>query len=602
MTGDTPYRAVTCMRLQEILSMKNNRLHPGLQMSVAYCAVVFCLLLGCSGCVSLGTGSTDGAGIRDIRILGEDFRTRKGIAYSGYREGMSPGERIYPSEEQILEDLDLLLGEGFSLIRLYDSGVHAQRTLHVIEKNHLDLKVMLGAYLYGSEALYHRENLEQLDGAVSLADTYQDIVLAVSVGNEVLVDWSGVPVPPKDMVKYIRYVRDKVLQPVTVDDNFAPYAILAGYDTKKVWKEIDFAAVHTYAYWDSGYKMWDYRQKEVLESHRAEAMLDAALAYTKLNFQAVRSALDQAGIEIPIVIGETGWQSFPGASINSVQHIGHPVNEAMYYERVMAWAYGEAGDDPGDGFLRPAGICYFEAFDERWKKSDDYWGLWDSDRIEKYVLSGEGYAASDALYYSASEESLTIGEDTFVVFRDEPVGSGEQSTGQSWNAWENGTTALVAIGSDLPAEGSSYAIITPVPASWGWGMTLSVSDAVDLSAFEPEGTLSMQIRTSYSGKLEIGFFTGDAAEGQSVDVYLALDPDSHIYGYDNDGAWHNLRIPVSDITVQAAPAYGMDSSAELNMEEVYSTFVVADRYAVTGNISGQVLPVDVANITWKRER
>jgi hypothetical protein len=46
----------------------------------------------------------------------------------------------------------------------------------------------------------------------------------------------------------------------------------------------------------------------------------------------------------------------------------------------------------------------------------------------------------------------------------------------------------------------------------------------------------------------------------------------------------------------------MDSSAELNMEEVYSTFVVADRYAVTGNISGQVLPVDVANITWKRER
>ena len=48
-----------------------------------------------------------------------------GIAYSGYREGQHPDRGdggVYPSREEILEDLDILIDYDLRLIRLYDAG------------------------------------------------------------------------------------------------------------------------------------------------------------------------------------------------------------------------------------------------------------------------------------------------------------------------------------------------------------------------------------------------------------------------------------------------------------------------------------------------
>ena len=68
------------------------------------------------------------------------------ICYSGYREGQSPDRQLYPSVEQIREDLHLL-ARHWQLIRLYDCSVHAERVLQVIHEDRLPLRVMLGAYL-----------------------------------------------------------------------------------------------------------------------------------------------------------------------------------------------------------------------------------------------------------------------------------------------------------------------------------------------------------------------------------------------------------------------------------------------------------------------
>ena len=69
----------------------------------------------------------------------------KAICYSGFREGQKPGG-ITPSYEEIKEDL-LILHKHWKYLRLYDCDQHAEIVLEVIQKEKLDFKIMLGAYI-----------------------------------------------------------------------------------------------------------------------------------------------------------------------------------------------------------------------------------------------------------------------------------------------------------------------------------------------------------------------------------------------------------------------------------------------------------------------
>ena len=117
--------------------------------------------------------------------------TGNAICYSGYRHGQSPDTRIYPSEQEIREDLHLLL-RNWGCLRLYDCSTHAERVLKVIARDRLDFKVMLGATLgpemnnlgcpwggsYSEEHLNASKlaNAVELERLVALAGQYPDIV------------------------------------------------------------------------------------------------------------------------------------------------------------------------------------------------------------------------------------------------------------------------------------------------------------------------------------------------------------------------------------------------------------------------------------------
>ena len=55
------------------------------------------------------------------------------ICYSGYREGQSPDIGIYPSYNEVMEDL-LILQKNWQYLRLYDCTKHAEIVLKAIEK------------------------------------------------------------------------------------------------------------------------------------------------------------------------------------------------------------------------------------------------------------------------------------------------------------------------------------------------------------------------------------------------------------------------------------------------------------------------------------
>ena len=167
-----------------------------------------------------------------------DIPTGRAICYSGYREGQSPDSRIYPSLEQIHEDL-LILKPHWPLLRLYDCSTHAERVLEVIRRERMDFKVMLGAYL-GPEmnnfgcpwgGVYGEEELEasiaanevEVGRLIALAQAYEDIVFSVAVGNECTVDWSDHIVPVERMLHHVRRVKAAVRQPVTFCENYVPW-------------------------------------------------------------------------------------------------------------------------------------------------------------------------------------------------------------------------------------------------------------------------------------------------------------------------------------------------------------------------------------------
>ena len=290
------------------------------------------------------------------------------ICYSGYREGQSPDTGVYPSVQQIREDLRLL-ARHWSLLRLYDCSLHAERVLQVIDEDGLPLRVMLGAYLgaemnnfgcpwggtYSEEQLEasRRENAAELERLVALARAHPHTVFSVAVGNEATVDWTDHFVPVLRMVEYVRWVKQRLPQPVTFCENYVPWQ----HKLRELVAELDFISLHTYP-------LWEYKH------------IHEALDYTKDNIASVARLYPGK----TLVITEAGWCTH---SNGRGMHAEHAVQElqALYYQDLMDWTRAE-------GLL-----CFvFEAFDEPWKGSPDplepekHWGLFTVDRRPKLVM------------------------------------------------------------------------------------------------------------------------------------------------------------------------------------------------------------------------
>jgi len=217
----------------------------------------------------------------------------RAVCYSGFRSGQHPDRgngAINPSDAEILEDLQIISKDSlFNLIRLYDSGENSQAVLRIIKKNKLDIKVMLGIWLKAelsahetcawlTEPIAQEEldknsiaNQEEIQTGIELANQYPEIVIAVNVGNEALVEWNDHKVDTDTIFSYVKQVQMAIKQPVTVADNYDWWAI----NGQKLAKAVDFVSIHVYPVWEG---------KD----------LDEGMSYTIENVQKVRNALQIA--------------------------------------------------------------------------------------------------------------------------------------------------------------------------------------------------------------------------------------------------------------------------------------------------------------------
>lgn len=297
----------------------------------------------------------------------------KAICYSGFRDGQHPDRgdgANNPTYEQTLEDLKILSKDGnFKLIRIYDSGPNSEMVLRVIKENQIPIKVLLGIWLKAelsnhlscewltepipdeTLAANKTENTKEIQRGIKLAKSFPDIVIAVNVGNEALVDWNDHKVATESIIEYVKQMKVAIAQPVTVAENYRWWADHG----KEVAAAVDFLAVHVYPVWEG---------KDV----------DEGLSYSLENLRDIRKSLPDS----KIVISEAGW-----ASVAS--EFGDRASEekqVRYYKELMDWSKENN-----------VTTFFFEAFDESWKGdpnnplgAEKHWGIFNIDRTPKAVM------------------------------------------------------------------------------------------------------------------------------------------------------------------------------------------------------------------------
>lgn len=291
------------------------------------------------------------------------------ICYSGYREGQSPPSGVFPTYEQIKEDL-LILERHWRYLRIYDCTQHAETVLQVIRNENLPFQVMLGMGLHAEVSnyncpwggVYSHEtltanriaNTAELERMIDLSKRFPKEVLALSIGNEASVDWNDHMVPVDRLIEMAQRLREETQHPITFCENYVPWT----GKLKGLVEHLDLISIHTYP-------VWEYKS------------IDEALAYTQENYYAVKGRYPDK----PVVITEAGWTTASnGRGIepwNASQDL-----QAAYYERLLEWVTEEE-------IL----TFVFEAFDEPWKGSPDplepekHWGLFTLDRRPKQVMA-----------------------------------------------------------------------------------------------------------------------------------------------------------------------------------------------------------------------
>lgn len=292
----------------------------------------------------------------------------KAICYSGFRQGQSPLTDVYPTYEQVKEDL-MILDRDFNYIRMYHPNEHAKTALAVIRQENLNLKVMLGMDLLGESSnpncswggdytvvecahniKYNQDALFQL---INLANEYSDIVYSVSAGNESVPEWNENLVEPQRVLYFVNELKRYVSQPVTYCDNFYYW----GNTLSEVAEAVDFISVHTYPVW-TGKKL-----SEAFETSINEYNYIKSLYPNK-----------------EVIITEAGWPTKTDNTSITKENVGE-FHQVTYIKQMEKWSKEQ-----------DVLIYYFEAFDEPWKGSSNLnepeknWGFYHENRTPKKIV------------------------------------------------------------------------------------------------------------------------------------------------------------------------------------------------------------------------
>lgn len=288
----------------------------------------------------------------------------KAICYSGYRQGQSP-KKDPPTKEQIAEDLDIIVKDGYRYIRMYDPNLHARRALEVIREKKLPLKCMIGIdsdpEVNNPDCPFEKQdrsveelavnkarNDAEVEKLIELVNEYREEVAAVSIGNENTPVWGAHMVSPERLLGHAKRLKETLDKPVTFCEGVFEWPHL-----KELGDYLDLISVHSYPL------------------HYGEGV-DVAVDLNKKHYEDVGKLFPDK----QVLFTEVGWTTKPNSRMKAGEACVE--NQRRYITELTEWL----DRDRIIGFI-------FEAFDEPWKgstpeKSECNWGLYYVDRTPKW--------------------------------------------------------------------------------------------------------------------------------------------------------------------------------------------------------------------------
>jgi cellulose synthase/poly-beta-1,6-N-acetylglucosamine synthase-like glycosyltransferase/exo-beta-1,3-glucanase (GH17 family) len=301
-------------------------------------------------------------------------KTMMGLTFSPMRRDSNPQKGIYPTKEQISEDVQLLVGKAHS-IRTYTSleGMEIVPELAAKYGEHLAMGAW-NDYENHDETNDEKElenrnkirekNRQEVESLIALANQYPKAIVRTLVGNESILRVRNAAgeneveanakgeAQVQQIIEYIHEVKKRTWKPVSTSE------------TWKIWltypqlgNEADYIAAHILPYWEG-------------------IPVDKAVDYVFERYH----ELQQTFPGKQIVLTEVGW---PSDGKPFAQAIPSLENQARFLREFLNRATEE-------------NLVYYvvEAFDQPWKidiegSSGAYWGMFNADRQPKFPMEGD---------------------------------------------------------------------------------------------------------------------------------------------------------------------------------------------------------------------
>ncbi len=267
----------------------------------------------------------------------------KSVSFAPFRNGQSPLTRIYPSAQQIEEDIRALSAQVAS-IRTY-TALEGLEVVPELAKKH-GLTVTMGAWLSSKP----EKNEAEVASLIALANRYPETITRVIVGNEVLLRGE---LTPEQITGYIRKVKSAIKQPVSYADVWEWWL-----KYPQMAQEVDLITIHLLPYWED-----------------IPASVEKGAEHIAWSYHEIANRFPGK----PILIGETGW---PTAGRPRGAAAPGLVAKAQFINQIVRLAAREGFD-----------YNIIEAFDQNWKQKLEgtvggHWGLYTVDRQPKFSLAG----------------------------------------------------------------------------------------------------------------------------------------------------------------------------------------------------------------------
>ena len=525
------------------------------------------------------------------------------MSYGGFR---GKTRDITPTVAQIKDDMLILQAMGIKLLRTYNTSQypHTKHLLAAIqelrdEDANFEMYVMIGTWIeselaWTDDANHHKgntlNNTTEIETAVAMANQYPDIVKAIAVGNEAMVQWAvKYFVYPDIILKWVNHLQGLKKSGqlpadiwITSSDNYESWGGgSSSYHTEDLAalvKAVDFVSLHTYGFHDSHYNPDFWRvpadEENLSQKDMIEAAMGRAVEHAKSQLQASVDYIESLGLEKPVHIGESGWASIAAIDYGTTgSKAADEYKQYLFHKYMRAWT-----DAEGISFF------FFEAFDEQWKDphtatgSENNFGLIKLNNQAKYAiwdlldqgkfegLSRDGKPLSKT--YGGDLEALMAEVETppiksqaglrKIATVNSALTSGQAITHDKYLVVhqslkpDNATTYPSADIKLIPWEGTSTIEMTPQGEIevvtrwgkwWGCGLQLQSDKGENLSNFK-DGFIHFEVRGDTDVTFNVGFQTGLFLSGNLANNFVTFGPD---HANSLSSQWTQYSFPLSQL-------------------------------------------------------